>query len=383
MNLRFRYLIVFFLLAINITHAQNVGIGETSPANKLSVKGSFSVGSSYSATSAPSNGAIIQGNVGIGTASPAYTLDVTGSARVSSLSGTGVRVTYSNAAGALLTLSGSSSNRAVFTYSAGGNQTWTVPSGVTTVLVKLWGAGGGTNNGGFGGAGGFITGILSIPSGTTSMTIIVGQGGLASSGTGGTYAATYGGGGKGASGGSGGGRSAIQIGGVDYVTAGGGGGGCSGNYAYSGGGGGGYIGLTGGAQNSGASATGGSQTASGGASGTCTTGTTAGSGNTGGNACTSSYAGGGGGGWYGGGGGGYNSNNGGGGGGSSGGNSTYFSYIRSDCGQMCFSNTQVFVSLMPGGCGDIDYVAGVGTAGPTAGDAASAAGGNGLVVIEW
>lgn len=50
--------------------AQNVGIGETAPANKLAVKGSLSVGSGYSTTSAPADGAIIQGNVGIGTASP-------------------------------------------------------------------------------------------------------------------------------------------------------------------------------------------------------------------------------------------------------------------------------------------------------------------------
>jgi hypothetical protein len=56
--------------------AQNVGIGETSPANKLSVKGGLSVGSGYSTTSAPTNGAIIQGNVGIGTTSPSATLHI-------------------------------------------------------------------------------------------------------------------------------------------------------------------------------------------------------------------------------------------------------------------------------------------------------------------
>lgn len=43
-----------------------MGIGETSPASKFSVKGNLSVGSSYSNTAAPTDGAIIEGNVGIG-----------------------------------------------------------------------------------------------------------------------------------------------------------------------------------------------------------------------------------------------------------------------------------------------------------------------------
>ena len=56
--------------------AQNVGIGEASPANKLSVKGGLSVGSGYSTTAAPANGAIIQGNVGIGTTNPQASLHI-------------------------------------------------------------------------------------------------------------------------------------------------------------------------------------------------------------------------------------------------------------------------------------------------------------------
>lgn len=58
---------LIFSLAIN---AQNVGIGEPNPANKASVKGNLSVGSGYSTTAAPADGAIIQGPVGIGTATP-------------------------------------------------------------------------------------------------------------------------------------------------------------------------------------------------------------------------------------------------------------------------------------------------------------------------
>jgi hypothetical protein len=81
-----------FLLATIIVssahlNAQNVGVGETSPANKLSVKGSLSVGSGYSTTAAPTDGAIIQGNVGIGTSSPSSQLHTTGTVRLAGVPG--------------------------------------------------------------------------------------------------------------------------------------------------------------------------------------------------------------------------------------------------------------------------------------------------------
>lgn len=56
---------------MRITSAGNVGIGTTSPVNKLDVEGAVAIGASYSGTStAPTNGLIVEGNVGIGTASP-------------------------------------------------------------------------------------------------------------------------------------------------------------------------------------------------------------------------------------------------------------------------------------------------------------------------
>jgi hypothetical protein len=57
-----------------ISSSGNVGVGNTSPNNKLHVAGSASIGSSYN-VAAPTNGLIVQGNVGIGTTSPSNRLD--------------------------------------------------------------------------------------------------------------------------------------------------------------------------------------------------------------------------------------------------------------------------------------------------------------------
>jgi len=51
-------------------YSQNIGLGESNPASKGSIKGNLSVGNNYSTTAAPANGAIIEGNVGIGTNAP-------------------------------------------------------------------------------------------------------------------------------------------------------------------------------------------------------------------------------------------------------------------------------------------------------------------------
>jgi len=50
-------------------HAQNVGIGFTSPNSKLSVNGNLAIGANYN-DAAPANGAIIESTVGIGTNTP-------------------------------------------------------------------------------------------------------------------------------------------------------------------------------------------------------------------------------------------------------------------------------------------------------------------------
>ena len=218
-------------------------------------------------------------------------------------------------------VSGGSTFYENFNYT-GVDQSWTVPTGVTSATFYLIGAGGG---GGIyaGGGGGYASGSYSLTSGQV-LKIIVGQGGggvaaAAVTGYVGKYTPlTYGGGGRGGSYGgtsanwfgSGGGRSAIRLpsASTDLVTAAGGGGG---SYSQCGFGGGGTSGLP--AVKSTNSGTGGTQTAggTGGPSGNGYPGTN-GSAYQGGD--SKDEGGGGGGGYFGGGGGGDNY---GGGGGSS------------------------------------------------------------------
>jgi hypothetical protein len=101
------------------------------------------------------------------------------------------------------------------TYS-GADQTLTIPSGITSIQTRVWGAAGGGGNSGYstgqggGAGGGYSIGTVPVTPGQT-LTIEAGQGGIPNS-----TATTYGGGGQGGSstvashrGGSGGGMSAI------------------------------------------------------------------------------------------------------------------------------------------------------------------------------
>jgi len=135
----------------------------------------------------------------------------------------------------------------------GSDQSWTVPTGVTTATFYLIGAGGGGSLYA-GGGGGFATGSYAVTPGQV-LKVIVGQGGggvapvtlTGVSGYPGKYTSlTYGGGGRGGSYGgstsvwyaSGGGRSAIRLPGssTDLATAAGGGGGSYGQCGFGGGG---------------------------------------------------------------------------------------------------------------------------------------------------
>ncbi len=277
-------------------------------------------------------------------------------------------VTYGNSALVFQTATPANvSLSGVITYTySNANQSFTVPSGITSVTVYMWGAGGGGGNG-TGGAGAFIQGTLAVTPGNT-LTVIVGGGGVRNGG--GTFG---GGGGSGQeNSASGGGRSAIQLSGTELVDVGGGGGGS-------------YSGFQGGAANfsptinggagyRGGQATyggyGGTQTAGGAVvTGPIATGT-AGSYLQGG--AGGQYGGGGGGGFYGGGGGSTAGGDGcAGGGGSSYTTNAAFTLITG-------SNSPNTAAQAPATASPY-YVSGVAAGAPSGGNT----GGSGLVVIVY
>ena len=207
---------------------------------------------------------------------------------------------------------GTESGSQTFSYT-GAQQTFTVPSGVTSIEIKAYGAEGGSHpsNGSDGGLGGYAIGNLSVTAGNTLYIYVGGEGVYSSSfpnssGTSGGWN----GGGRGGSyaGASGGGASDVRSGGTalsNRVIVAGGGGGFD-LYDNDGGAGGGTTGGSGGGTAT--VATGGTQSAGG--TGGSRSGYTGGNGTLGDGGDNSTYAvngytygGGGGGGYYGGGGG--------------------------------------------------------------------------------
>ncbi|MEV0191127.1 hypothetical protein AB0I39_21615 [Kitasatospora purpeofusca] len=296
------------------------------------------------------------------------------------------------------TPSGGFTNCTRVTYS-GGDQTFTVPAGVTAVYARVFGAGGAGSPRAYytgqygGGGGGYTTGTLAVTPGQ-ALTLTVGQGGRMNS-----TSSTYGGGGAGgqgftnaggasATGGSGGGMSAVWNGASGtnpLVVAGGGGGSSPGADATTpaaGGGG----GSNGGQDNQpAASGRGGTQSAGGAAATqTACAAATAGSQYQGGRgAAAPQYegGGGGGGGYYGGGGGacqrgGTLDANGMGGGGSGYNRGTGVTNTQTSNGTNSNGNG---VGGTSGGRSDAQYTSGSGI-----GDGGGFTdGGNGEIVLEW
>ena len=95
----------------------------------------------------------------------------------------------------------------------GADQTYTVPTGITSIVVTMWSAGGG-GSGSTGGAGVYVKGVLAVTPGQT-LKVVVGSAGRYNSGV-----ATYGGGGAGGANiaASGGGRSALQTQVITVIT---------------------------------------------------------------------------------------------------------------------------------------------------------------------
>ena len=129
---------IFIVLCIShslFSLAQNVGIGTLTPGEKLDVNGNVNV----------------QGNV-----------------KVNGVSGTDGQVLMTNNTGATVWSDLCDfKNIASFTQ----NGTWTIPAGVTKIMIELWGGGGGGAAGG-GGGGTYIRTIVIFVSGITVITFV-------------------------------------------------------------------------------------------------------------------------------------------------------------------------------------------------------------------
>lgn len=78
-------LVTNFNTRLAINNSGNVGIGTSTPMNRLDVEGGVVIGVAYSGTNAsPLNGLLVEGNVGIGTTTPQNKLDIEGGAVIGS-----------------------------------------------------------------------------------------------------------------------------------------------------------------------------------------------------------------------------------------------------------------------------------------------------------
>jgi hypothetical protein len=265
-------------------------------------------------------------------------------------------------------------DRVIFS-GTGGDQSFIVPAGVTTLQVKAWGAGGSSvpSSNAAGGGGAFVKGSLAVTPGEL-ITVVVGT-------------SFYGGGGAGGPSqfkplgsyhGNGGGRTALRRFTTELMTAAGGGGAGAGYPYGQHGGAAGAVGLYG-VSISPALAGAGAIEYAGGAGGqnlahpplNGSAGGQRAGGAGGGQQGYSGYGGGGGGGGYFGGGGGAGGLSGYPGGAGGGGGSSYTGFLTS-------ITVQGATGATPGGASDPDYVSGVGTGGT-----GGAAGGSGRLIIEY
>ncbi|MEO6254000.1 MAG: hypothetical protein ABIO79_11870 [Ferruginibacter sp.] len=178
MNKLINLSIYFILFSIGNLQAQNVGINNPNPAEKLDVTGN---------------------------------INVTGTIKANGTAGqTGQILTTNNLGNLEWTDACNYSNRYLLKFTTtGGVQTWTVPAGVTKIAIEVWGGGGrgyvGNTTatfGGGGGGGGYIRGYFTVTT-SSSVSIIVGGGGgndapgnngdMSSAAVDGTYIRGYGG----------------------------------------------------------------------------------------------------------------------------------------------------------------------------------------------
>ncbi len=172
---------LFLLFAPCMLPAQNVGVGTTTPQEKLDVNGN---------------------------------INVSGTIKVNGTDGTAGQVLMKNNSGNLV-WGESSQYKNVIGFPSGSStltntiHSWTVPTGVTKILVEAWGGGGGGAVGGGGGGGGYAAVEWTVtPGANVSITIGAAGAGATSSSIGGSY----------------GNNTTVIIGGAQLTVYGGGGG---------------------------------------------------------------------------------------------------------------------------------------------------------------
>ncbi|HUR12624.1 MAG TPA: hypothetical protein VM012_14710 [Flavitalea sp.] len=136
--------IAVILLFAQQALSQNVGIGKTNPQEKLDVNGN---------------------------------INLSGNLKINGVAGQAGQALRMNSAG-IMEWGNASSFSHVLSFSGSGS--WTVPAGVTTVLIDVWGGGGGATCHGGGGGGGYISSEFTVTPGNV-ITFTVGIGGGATS----------------------------------------------------------------------------------------------------------------------------------------------------------------------------------------------------------
>ncbi len=131
-------------------------------------------------------------NVGIGNPLPIEKLDVTGNINVTGtikangVDGTANQILMKNGSG-IFAWGDITEFKNHITFRTVGSSTWTVPAGVTRIWVEAWAGGGGASQNGGGGGGGYVTAIFTVtPAGTVNYTVGDGGAGGAPSGISGT-----------------------------------------------------------------------------------------------------------------------------------------------------------------------------------------------------
>ncbi|MDX1407705.1 MAG: hypothetical protein R3330_06210, partial [Saprospiraceae bacterium] len=197
------FLVISCCIFLSESNGQ-VGVGTTNPSDALHVAGAsgdhalrvqvggstrFRVLSNGGTTiginnvaGTPANGLYVSGNTGLGTSFPTDRLavngdvNITGEIKTSGIAGTEGQVLTSTGAGQMAWMDPGSFEHLKDFFNPAAANNWTVPAGVTEIVVEIWGAGGGGAPGGGGGAGGYVYAKLTVSPGDV-YTFNLGEGG--------------------------------------------------------------------------------------------------------------------------------------------------------------------------------------------------------------